>query len=347
MPKISIIIPNWNQFSLLATCLESLQTQTFREFETIVVDNGSTDGSPASVKNQFPWVRLIELETNTGFATANNIGLEHATGEYIVTLNNDTRAEPDWLEELVKPVENDPQIGMVGSRTCVWDSPDIIDTLGGRICRDGMSRGAFRGQSFSSLNLPDLVPILYPSPCAALYRRSMLDEVGFFDDDFFAYAEDTDLGLRARWMGWEAVAATNAIVHHLYSATGGSLSPMKVFLVERNHYWVAVKNFPISWLLFVPFWTLVRFAIQFKAVLAGQGTGEEFQSDVNRWSLLKATMKGQWEALVALPGMIRKRKGIMRRKQVDEIQMCRLFRQYGLSFHDLFDLSISLQIKGK
>ncbi len=338
MPKLSIIIPNWNQFSLLSTCLKSLMAQTFAGFETIVVDNGSTDGSPESIKSLFPWVRLIELETNTGFATANNIGLEHATGKYIITLNNDTRAEPNWLEELVKPAEDDPQIGMVASRTCIWDNTDIIDTLGGRICRDGMSRGAFRGQSFSSLNLPDLVPILYPSPCAALYRRSMLDEVGFFDDDFFAYAEDTDLGLRARWMGWQAVAATNAIVHHLYSATGGSLSPMKVFLVERNHYWVAVKNFPTNWLILVPFWTIFRFMVQFKSVFAGQGTGEEFQSEINRLALLKATLKGQWQALAGLPGMIGKRKEIMRKRQVDNIQICRLFKQYRLSFHDLFDL---------
>ena len=338
MTSVSILIVNWNGRHLLQECLESLLVQTFQDFEVILVDNGSNDGSRELLHACYPWVKRIELENNTGFATANNIGLPYAVGEYIVTLNNDTRAEPEWLAELVRVAETDSKIGMVGSRTCVWDQPDIIDTLGGRICRDGMSRGAFREQSFTTLNLPDIVPILYPSPCAALYRRQMLEDVGFFDDDFFAYAEDTDLGLRARWAGWGAVAATDALVHHRYSATGGRLSPMKVFLVERNHYWVAIKNFPLNCLISLPFWGVIRFLVQLKCVFAGRGTGEEFLSESQPFGLVKATARGQLAALARLPDMLRKRQVIMKSRRLSDAQMCDLLSAFRLNFRDLFDL---------
>lgn len=338
MTRVSILIANWNGRHLLQECLDSLALQTFRDFEVVLVDNGSNDGSCELLHDSYPWVKLVELESNTGFASANNICLQHSSGEYIVTLNNDTRAEPEWLAELVRVAETDPGIGMVGSRTCVWDQPDIIDTLGGRICRDGMSRGAFRGQFFSSLNIPDIVPILYPSPCAALYRRQMLEEIGFFDDDFFAYAEDTDLGLRGRWAGWDAVAATGALAHHRYSATGGTLSPMKVFLVERNHYWVAIKNFPLSRLILLPFWSVIRLLVQLKCVFSKRGTGEEFLSEEQPFDLVKATARGHLAALIRLPDMLRKREVIMKSRRLSDTQMCDLLNTFRMSFRELFDL---------
>lgn len=338
MPRLSILIVNWNGRHLLPDCLDSLLRQSFRDFEVILVDNGSSDGSRELLDANYPWVQRVDLQSNTGFATANNLGLQRASGEYIITLNNDTRAEPGWLAELVRVADSDPRLGMVGSRTCVWDQADIIDTLGGRICRDGMSRGALRGESFAALDLPDVVSILYPSPCAALYRRLMLDEIGFFDEDFFAYAEDTDLGLRARWAGWGAVAATGALVHHRYSATGGALSPLKVFLVERNHYWVAVKNFPLCWLFAVPFWSVIRFLVQCRTVLAGRGTGGEFRAGPKPLPLIIATVRGQLAALAGLPAMFGKRREVMRKRRLASEQMGRLLNGFLLGFGELFDM---------
>ena len=121
--------------------------------------------------------------------------------------------------------------------------------------------------------------ILFPSACAALYRREMIEQIGFFDDDFFAYCEDTDLGLRGRIAGWRAVLARDAVVYHRYSRSGGEFSPFKLYLVERNHYWVALKSFPLRMLLALPFWTFVRYLVQARMVLRSKGAGAQFRSD--------------------------------------------------------------------
>ncbi|MDX2493674.1 MAG: glycosyltransferase family 2 protein, partial [Desulfuromusa sp.] len=185
-PAVSIIIVNWNGRSHLVDCLDSLAAQTFRDFEVVFVDNGSVDDSVALVRAEYPWVRLVPLSENTGFATGNNRGLEHAVGDYIVTLNNDTRVAEDWLDTLLSVAESNPRAGMVGCRICSFSEPDIIDSLGMGICADGMSRGMYRNRRWSELSLPKTMQILFPSACAALYRRKMLSEIGFFDDDFFA-----------------------------------------------------------------------------------------------------------------------------------------------------------------
>ena len=148
-PLVSVIIVNWNGLSHLPDCLGSLSEQTFRDFEVILVDNGSVDESVSFVEEHYPWVKLVPLNENTGFSGGNNHGLQHAVGDYIVTLNNDTRVEPDWLEVLVKTADTHPDAGMVGCRICSFDDPDIIDSIGMGICRDGMSRGRFRNRRWS------------------------------------------------------------------------------------------------------------------------------------------------------------------------------------------------------
>ena len=336
-PLVSIIIVNWNGAHHLPECLQSLAAQTYNNFETIIVDNASTDGSPELIMTCYPTIRLIRLATNTGFATGNNKGFEQANGEYIVVLNNDTRAEPDWLARMVAVAEENPEVGMVGCRTCAYGDRDIVDTIGGRICRDGMSRGAYRSQSFAKLGLNPVVEGLYPSGCAALYRRAMLDETGFFDDDFFAYAEDTDLGLRGRLAGWRTLIATGAVVHHKYSGTGGVFSPLKLYLVERNHYWVAIKNFPLPLLALLPFWTCVRYALQFFVVLTGRGSGAEFRSTASPTECLFALAKATRDALIGLPGQWQKRRRIYRAKRISSFEMMRLIKRFHLSFLELLD----------
>ena len=281
-PAASVIIVNWNGAHHLPTCLDSLAAQTYGDFETIVVDNGSTDGSLALLCDQYPWVNVVPLAENTGFAAGNNRGFEQARGKYLVTLNNDTRVEPDWLEHLLAVADAHPEAGMVGSRICTFNDPDRIDSLGMGICRDGMSRGRYRNRRWSALALADVEEILFPSACAALYRRTMLEEVGGFDEDFFAYAEDSDLGLRGRLAGWEALLATRAVVYHKYSQSAGSFSPLKVYLVERNHYWLAIKSFPVGQLLLLPFFTGIRYLEQLHQVASGRGSGGQFRDSDSR-----------------------------------------------------------------
>lgn len=336
LPRVSILIVNWNGVRHLPECLDSLAAQLFRAFEVVLVDNGSTDGSAAFVRERYPWVRLVELPENTGFAGGNNAGLPHCRGEYIVTLNNDTVVDPGWLAELSRVADENPRAGMIGCRICRFDDPERLDSLGVRICRDGNSRGAHRGARFADLKAPVVLPILLPSACAALYRRAMLDEIGFFDDEFFAYCEDTDLGLRGRLAGWDALLASNAVVLHKYSQTGGALSPFKLRLVERNHYWVAVKNFPALWLWLLPPTTLWRLCRQLQALFSGRWCNGGGVETAGMPALAWAMLAGWSGALLGLPRMLAKRRQVRTQRRMPPNELARLLRGYRLQFGELF-----------
>jgi GT2 family glycosyltransferase len=336
-PIVSIIIVNWNGRHHLSDCLDSLGAQSFRDFEVVLVDNGSNDGSISFVTENYPWVRRVPLPENTGFATGNNRGLEQARGNYIVTLNNDTRVDPDWLAILVGVADSHPRAGMVASRVCSFTDPDLIDSIGMGICRDGMARGRFRNKRWSAMHLGEMEDILIPSACAALYKRAMIEETGFFDDEFFAYAEDVDLGLRGRLAGWKAIAATAGIVYHKYSQTSGVLSPFKVYLVERNHYWVALKSFPLSHLAVLPWFTLWRFCEQARAVLAGGGTGGEFRTGTSPGGLIRAVIKGVWDGLRGIPAVLRKRRRVMKNRRLTMRELAQLLRRYRMTLRELLD----------
>ncbi|HBM15199.1 MAG TPA: glycosyltransferase family 2 protein [Lentisphaeria bacterium] len=338
-PTVSVIIVNWNGKEYLPDCLNSLLKQSFTDFETILVDNGSTDGSIELLKNFYPWVRIMPLSQNTGFASGNNKGFACSHGKYIVTLNNDTRLEMSWLAELISAVENNPEIGMVASRICTWDNRDKIDSLGVAVCRDGMSRAYRRNALFSTLSLAKVEDILIPSACAALYRRKMIDEIGFFDDAFFAYCEDTDLGLRGRLSGWRAVLARDAIVYHRYSGSGGIFSPLKLYLVERNHFWVALKCFPLIMLLSLPFWTVTRYLLQIQIVLIRpRGAGIQFRNS-SSCNLLKALLRGIIDMSKEMPSIFHKRRVTMSIRRISSKEIRILLKKYKLTFKELLDAS--------
>jgi GT2 family glycosyltransferase len=335
--KASIIIVNWNGEAHLPDCLESLNAQTFKDFETILVDNGSSDGSLEFVDNHYPWVKTVALPANLGFAGGNNAGFPYASGEYIIVLNNDTEAEPTWLEELIRAADENPTAGMVASRICSYDDHNIIDSLGVKVCSDGMSRGGFRLQRFTDLALGKTEEILLPSACAALYRRQMIEAVGFFDEDFFAYCEDTDLGMRGRLAGWKAILARDAVVYHKYSQTGGSFSPFKLYLVERNHYWVAFKTYPLTWLMALPVTTFLRYIEQARVVLASKGAGQQFAVSSSKVVFIKALVRGIVDALKMLPKMRAKRRAFAEIRRLGDPELRQLLRTYCLSFRELVD----------
>lgn len=331
-PRVSVVVVNWNGRHHLTECLDSLAAQTFSDFEVVLVDNGSSDGSVALVEEHYPTVKILPLAENTGFARGNNLGFAQAQGEYLVTLNNDTRTEPGWLAALVAAADADPRIGMVGSRICTYAEPDRLDSIGVGICPDGMSRAAYRLRRFSTLGLNGVIDILLPSACAALYRRAMLDEVGGFDEEFFAYCEDTDLGLRGRLAGWRAVAALEAVVLHKYSQTGGALSPFKLRLVERNHYWVALKNFSWPALLLLPLTTLGRLFWQGRTFLSGGWRGPGAATAPSSKALLAAMVLGCGEALLGTPRMLARRGP----RRLSAAAWRQLLGRHRLSFRDLF-----------
>ena len=188
----------------MQACLDSLLEQTHKDFEIILVDNGSKDGSLEILKKNYSEIKIIENEKMRDSAKGNNQGIKIAMGQYIATLNNDTVTDRDWLKNLVFTIESGPNVGMCGSKILSSSDHSIIDSVGIKVCLDGMSRGVGRMEKDTG-QYSAIQEILLPSACAALYRKKMLDEIGLFDEDFFAYCEDTDLGLRAVLMGWKAL----------------------------------------------------------------------------------------------------------------------------------------------
>jgi GT2 family glycosyltransferase len=273
-PLVTVIVVTLNNLNLLRNCLRSLYAQDYAAMEIVVVDNGSDDDIAGMVSAEFPKVRMIRLDKNHGFAGGNNRGIEMAQGEYVVLINNDAVASPPWLRSLVETAESDSKIGAVASIVIDGNRPEVLDSCGVGIGLDGMSRQAMREMPVPELTQPK--EVLLFSGCACLLRMEALKVVGLFDEDFFAYCEDTDLGLRMRRAGWKIVVAPNAYVEHYYSMTGGKFSLQKVYWVERNHFWVAVKNFPWFLLLIVPLFTAIRYLAQGYSVSRGFGELDKF-----------------------------------------------------------------------
>jgi GT2 family glycosyltransferase len=335
-PLVSVIVVNWNGAEILETCLQSLKEQTYSNLEVIVVDNGSTDRSVALVENQFgDLVRLLRNPTNLGFAGGNNTGIRVANGDYIALLNNDAIANPHWVEELIKATEADPQIGMLASKIYSLEEPSVLDSAGGLlIYPDGLSRG--RGRLEKDVGQYDkLEEVLIPSGCACLYRKSMLDEIGLFDEDFFAYSDDTDLGLRGRIAGWKCLYVPTAVVYHRYSSTTGRYSPLKAFLAERNRLWVATKNFPLLVFLFSPAYTFWRLVLHAYAVFTHRGVTGKFTQQYPLKILLLAILKAYVSAMMGLPKMWRKRSKIQKSRKVFRGAMYAWLKRYRISAAEL------------
>jgi GT2 family glycosyltransferase len=300
-PWVSVVIANWNGRHYLEKCLESLAAQTYPAVEVIVVDNGSTDGSAAWVAERFPSVRLIVNPDNRGFAAANNQGVRQSRGAYVATLNNDTWVEPDWLAGLVAALERDPRLGMAASHMLFADQPEVINSTGICLDRCGISWDRHGGQTARQA---EAGPAEVFGPCAgaALYRRELLEAVGLFDEDFFAYLEDVDLAWRARWRGWKAIYVPSARVYHIHSATSQEGSPFKTYWLSRNKIQMIAKNYPMPYLLlFLPLIVFYEFVSLGHALLSRRGSG---------------AARGRLAGLRSLPRAFKKRRALWLRPHV-------------------------------
>ena len=238
---ITVAVPTLLGGHLLASCLDSLNNQSFRDFEVIIINNGRAEVVPPPETYTFP-CRILSPGSNLGFGAAVNLAIRASSSPYVAILNDDTEPDANWLSSLVSELEDDPRVGMWASRIQLSGS-SALDSAGMVICFDGSSKQ--RGHCQPASSFCHSQDVLFPSGCAALYRRLMLDEIGLFDEDYFLYCEDTDLGLRGRWAGWtSAFTSPEAVVEHCYSGTSGAYSAMKAGYVERNRLWVALKNFP-------------------------------------------------------------------------------------------------------
>jgi GT2 family glycosyltransferase len=333
-PFFSIIILNWNGKHLLKECLDTVLAQTFRDFETIVVDNGSTDGSVESLKEWDERIRIVELPANLGYAGGNNAGIRIAGGRYIVLLNNDTAVEPGWLDALSRATHRHPHGGMFTPRILNYYRRDEIDNTGHVIYPDGLARGRHRLEKDDG-RFDEEGEVLHPSGCAGVYRKEMLDRVGLLDDTFFAYGEDVDLGLRARWAGWTCHYVPDAVVYHKYSATSGRYSPRKAFLVERNRIWVLFKNFPFREILLSPFFTVYRYAMHYRGIAIGKGASGRFAQDLSAWKLFGVILKAEAAGFAGLPRVLRQRREIRRNRRITSAQFRELVRRFSMSAEEV------------
>lgn len=245
MALVDVIIVNWNGLHFLSECLGALSRQTFSEFEVWLVDNGSRDGSVDWVRYHYPDVHLVVNDRNLGFAAANNQAIRLGRAPFVATLNNDAVPEPQWLAEMVSVAQSHPEVGIVASLMLFHHAPDVINSAGIAVDRLGFAWDRLGGQPIhASEQVP--TPVFGASAGAALYRRTMLDEIGLFDEDFFAYLEDVDLAWRAQWAGWECLYVPTARVLHHHSGTAGEGSPLKDYLLARNKVWLVAKNYPFG-----------------------------------------------------------------------------------------------------
>ena len=333
-PLISAVVLNWNGCHVLDNCLRSLYNQTYRPLEIIVVDNASTDGSVDFLREKFHSVHLIRNDKNLGFGAGNNIGIRASQGRYIMMLNNDTRVDPNCVEELKRSIEKDERFGACASKILLESRPDIIDGVGIVVCPDGLSFG--RGRLQKRERYDEEEEIFFASDGACLYRREMLDDIGLYDEDFFAYADETDMGWRAQLAGWKCIYSPKAIVYHHHStSSGGRVSFFKAFLVERNRIWVALKNFPVSLILLGQFYTLWRYAFQAYGALMGKGTAGRFTSDFSKAELVKILVRAYFSAARKFPLMLRKRRMIQQKKRIANRKVYRLIREFGISAREI------------
>jgi GT2 family glycosyltransferase len=328
--KVSVIIVNWNGKKHLDVCLSSVFNQNYPNYEVIVVDNGSTDGSVEFIDEKYPQVNLIGLNENTGFARGNNIGIKKAFEDpnvaYIACLNNDTKTDENWLNELVKAAGTDEKIGMCQSKILFMGTEKIHST-GILLYKDltTTNRGMFeedKGQYDGKLD------IFGPIGCSALYSRVMLEKIDlgyneYFDNDYFAYREDDDVAWRGRFAGFICVFVPRSVVYHVHSATGKARSSFKIYQTERNRIYNIVKILPWHMGGKSLFYSIKRYYLCSNQC--------DIKSEIVNKRLKFVFMRVILDIVKKLPTMLKKRKIIQKTKNM-------FFKKYGADLHEVYKI---------
>ncbi len=272
-PKVTVIIVNWNGERFLDRCLSALQAQTVAPHEIILVDNASSDAS-LDIVRRFPSVRLLAQNENLGFARGNNLAIEAAAAEseWIALLNPDAFVEPHWLEALLSATHDYSDFDVFGSKLVNAADPAVLDGAGDAYHISGLVWRMGHGAAVSSFS-EQVREVFSPCAAAALYRRSALLEVGGFDEVFFCYVEDVDLGFRLRLAGYRCLYVPSSVAHHVGSGTtGGQHSDFAVYHGHRNLVWTYVKDMPgVLFWVFLPLHLAMNLVVLVVFTLRGQG----------------------------------------------------------------------------
>lgn len=310
----SIVIVNWNSWKLLDRCLHALAQQTWQGFKVVVIDNASTQPVPETFLERHAGIEFIWSNRNLGFAAANNLVIRNqADAEWVALLNPDAFPEPDWLARLMEATQQHPGYAAFGSRQLIAGSEHLLDGDGDAYHISGLVWREGHGKAVASAK-QEVREIFSPCAAAALYRRDALLETGGFDEDFFCYVEDVDLGFRLRLMGYRSLLVPAAVVRHIGSATsGGRRSDFAVYHGHRNLVWCYVKNMPpaLFWLL-LPLHLAMNLAVIIAYILRGQAC---------------VILKAKRDALHGLPSMWKKRKPIQSGRTAGYAEIWRIMRK--------------------
>jgi GT2 family glycosyltransferase len=318
----------------MVECLESLARQTRCDFEVVVVDN-SGRGLARRVAES-GGCRVIENERNVGFGAAVNQVFRSSRAPYLATLNDDAAAHPGWIEALVDALERAPEAGMCASQVRLWGE-NTLDSAGMMMAADASSKQ--RGHGRPPGDFAAAEEVLFPSGSAALYRRVMLEEIGLFDESFFLYCEDTDLGLRARRAGWKCLYVPCAVVEHHYSHSAGRASPLKAYLVERNRLFTAVKNLPWGALARVGPASAARYFWHAWYLLQGRGTAARFRSEGHGpWRMPWYVLRAHAAVLAAWPRLMRERRRIRTTARLSSAAFQALLRAHSMPVREVAEL---------
>jgi len=301
-PLTSVVIPNWNEKKLLGDCLDSLLGQT-EKASIIVVDNGSTDGSQAYIKDRYPEVVLVELDKNYGFAGGVNAGIKKALSigaDFVALINNDAVAEKNWLEQLLQAALKEPKNGIITSKILMMDKKHL-DSTGDFYSMWGMpfprGRNEVDNQQYDSLT-----DVFSASGGASLYRAQLFRQVNFFDEDFFAYFEDVDISFRAQLAGWKVCYEPTAIVYHHVNATSSKLGNFSLYHSSKNFVLLYAKNMPPRlYIKYLPLFTLQLSRLFVSSLLRGKAT---------------TFIKGILAAIRLHPRTVKKRRAIQASRKV-------------------------------
>jgi GT2 family glycosyltransferase len=303
-PLISIVIVTWNSGKHLPRCLDCIACQTLQNFETILIDNGSSDNSIAGLEEHYPGpgLRVERLAKNIGFAAANNLGAQLARGKWLVLLNADAFPEPDWLAELIAASEAHPEFSSFSSRQLQASNPIVLDGTGDAYHVSGLAWRLGLGYPADQYGLEE-AEIFSPCAAAAMYLREAFLDAGGFDEDFFSYFEDVDLGFRLQLRGYRCLYLHRAVVHHIGSATFGERSDFAFYHAHRNLVWTYVKNMPsgMFW-LYLPEHLIANLIYVLYYALRGRG---------------KVLIKAKYDALKGLSTARKKRDTIQKKSKVD------------------------------
>ncbi|MEF3280993.1 MAG: glycosyltransferase family 2 protein [Elusimicrobiota bacterium] len=323
MSKVSIIIVNYNGKDYLKGCIESVLKQEYDDFNVIIVDNASTDGSVEFIKAHFPQVQIIQLDNNYGFTGGNNAGIKKAMEDvnikYVALLNNDAIVDKNWLKELVVVAESEEKIGICQPKILSLENPKIIDAVGMGIKRDGLVYHIGWGEEDIG-QYKNSFEIFGATAASVLYKIKMLKEIGLFDEDFFAYYEDVDISIRARIYGWKAVYVPEAVAYHKGAGTSKKNSPFTFFYMARNYNYCIIKNLPVDMIFYGLFkrFQSVLYAI-FKIIIFLKS------KDFEKARLNFFYVKGNIMALGKLFKMIRKRKKIFSERVISNEELKKWF----------------------